>query len=152
MTTKLTPLELEYKDTIYDKSKRVDPSDERDWYCMSYGWALGKGLSIAKSHKFAEKVTSDPRTLFSVKHHPLTKFIENDYRFEGYFFNMNLDEIVTRLKKLSPQKAADVLIEFSALEDITGNSDHHQITESIVLKLKDWDDFIKIPEIAPFVH
>lgn len=35
---------------ITDRETEIDESEEQDWYSLSLGWALGKGLSVDESH------------------------------------------------------------------------------------------------------
>ncbi len=46
----------EYRKNIYDRSSEIDPHDERDWYCMAYGWFLAKGASVEEAHRLASIV------------------------------------------------------------------------------------------------
>lgn len=49
-------LELEWLRTVWEKAEKVDPRNERDWFDMAYGWAMGKGLTPDKALKFAIEV------------------------------------------------------------------------------------------------
>jgi len=42
-----------FKTEVHDKAKEVDPSNEQDWFSITLGWALGKGLSPDRAHEFA---------------------------------------------------------------------------------------------------
>jgi hypothetical protein len=46
-------LEIAFKKELSDKSFEVDPSDEQDWYSLTLGWAIAKGLSPKDAHKFS---------------------------------------------------------------------------------------------------
>jgi len=45
-----------FRVTIHDRSAEIDPDNEQDWYSLTLGWALAKGLSIEQSHKFATHI------------------------------------------------------------------------------------------------
>ena len=38
---------------VYYKAKEIDPSNEQDWYSMSLGFFIGKGLSIKDAHELS---------------------------------------------------------------------------------------------------
>ena len=38
---------------VYNRCDEVDPEDEHDWSSLSYGWALGKGLTPADAADLA---------------------------------------------------------------------------------------------------
>lgn len=38
---------------IRGKASEVDESSSLDWFSLTYGWAIGKGLSIEQSHLLA---------------------------------------------------------------------------------------------------
>lgn len=42
-----------FETEIYNKSKKIDPHDEHEWYSLTLGWALAKGLSVSRAHAFA---------------------------------------------------------------------------------------------------
>ena len=44
---------LEFKNNVDENASTVDPADCEDWHSLTIGWALGKGLTIEDSHKFA---------------------------------------------------------------------------------------------------
>lgn len=41
---------------IRGHAKEVDEDDERDWFCMSYGYFLGKGVCIDDAYALARHV------------------------------------------------------------------------------------------------
>lgn len=41
-----------YKE-VTKRAKAIDPLDEQDWYSLSLGWAIAKGLSPANAHEFS---------------------------------------------------------------------------------------------------
>lgn len=55
----LEALVADFKANICQKWKEVDPGSDRDWYCMSYGWGLGKGLTADQAAAFAVYVRYD---------------------------------------------------------------------------------------------
>lgn len=52
----LTPLQQEFKNQVCDRSAEIDPDEGQDWYSLSLGWALAKGLSPDDAHSFAIEV------------------------------------------------------------------------------------------------
>jgi len=42
-----------FKLGVSDKSKEIDPSNEEDWYSLTIGWAIGRGLDINEAKEFA---------------------------------------------------------------------------------------------------
>lgn len=52
----MTDLEKEFKDTICALSEDIDPGEEHDWFALSLGWALAKGVSIEEAYDFALRV------------------------------------------------------------------------------------------------
>lgn len=38
---------------VSDKSRRIDPGDELDWYSLVVGWALAKGLGPQQAQDYA---------------------------------------------------------------------------------------------------
>jgi hypothetical protein len=42
-----------FKKNVSDKSGQIDSNNEQDWYSLTLGWALGKGLSVSDAHDFA---------------------------------------------------------------------------------------------------
>lgn len=49
----------EWKRTVYDEWREIDPSHEQDWYSLALGWALGKGATPADAHQFATEVNNN---------------------------------------------------------------------------------------------
>jgi len=52
---KLTKAQLTrmFKKEASDKSNRIDANNELDWYSLTLGWAIGKGLSPTRAINFA---------------------------------------------------------------------------------------------------
>lgn len=42
-----------FKTECHDRSKEIDYSQEQDWYSLTLGWAIGKGLEPEEAHDFA---------------------------------------------------------------------------------------------------
>ena len=42
-----------FKEQVCDRSLAVDPGGEQDWFSLSLGWALAKGLSPEDAHRFS---------------------------------------------------------------------------------------------------
>lgn len=42
-----------FKKEVHEKFKEVDPDDEQDWYSLTLGWAIGKGLPVKEAKEFA---------------------------------------------------------------------------------------------------
>lgn len=40
-------------------AKQIDPNNEFDWWCITYGWAIAKGFDIDDAHKFATYIRYD---------------------------------------------------------------------------------------------
>lgn len=47
------PLLAEYKTQINDVAGDIDPHSEYDWFALTYGWAIAKGLSVGEDPKGA---------------------------------------------------------------------------------------------------
>lgn len=43
----------QFKTEVDDLGKEIDPSNEQDWFSLTLGWAIGKGLNIEDAHDFA---------------------------------------------------------------------------------------------------
>lgn len=54
--TLLKKLIREFKSEISNKSKEIDPNNLQDWYSITLGWAIAKGLSIKESHEFSNYI------------------------------------------------------------------------------------------------
>ena len=46
----------DFKKEIHDKSKEIDPSNEQDWFSLTLGWAIAKGMNINQAYKFARHI------------------------------------------------------------------------------------------------
>mgnify|MGYP003333640418 FL=1 len=53
MSEKWKLLEQEFKREVDDRAKDVDPGNEQDWFSLTLGWAIAKGLEPEEAHKFA---------------------------------------------------------------------------------------------------
>jgi hypothetical protein len=53
---KLDSLLAAFKREVHDKQKIIDSDDEEDWYSLTLGWAIGKGLEPDDAHDFATHV------------------------------------------------------------------------------------------------
>ena len=42
-----------FKQEVYDRAKYIDSAGEQDWFSLTLGWAIGKGLSPEIAHSFA---------------------------------------------------------------------------------------------------
>ncbi len=42
-----------FKEECHDKAKEIDPANEHDWYSLTLGWALAKGMEPKKAQIFA---------------------------------------------------------------------------------------------------
>jgi len=43
----------QFESEILDKMKIVDPTYTENWFSLTYGWAIGKGLDLEKAYEFA---------------------------------------------------------------------------------------------------
>lgn len=43
----------QFKTEVSDRASEIDDSDSEDWFSLTIGWAIGKGLSPEESHMFA---------------------------------------------------------------------------------------------------
>lgn len=59
--TESTKLELEslFKSEVHDRASEIDESNEEDWFSLTLGWAIAKGLSPEDSHDFALYIRYD---------------------------------------------------------------------------------------------
>jgi len=46
-------LERDFKKECSDRSKQIDSQDEYDWYSLTLGWAIGKGIKPGAAKRFA---------------------------------------------------------------------------------------------------
>lgn len=49
----LENLILLFKNEVADRAAKIDPSSEQDWFSLTLGWAIAKGLTPDESHAFA---------------------------------------------------------------------------------------------------
>lgn len=45
-----------FKTEVHDRASTVDDNDSQDWYSLTLGWAIAKGLTPADAHKFATHI------------------------------------------------------------------------------------------------
>lgn len=45
-----------FKTEVHDKGSEIDPGDEYDWWSLTLGWALGKGMSPDDASSFATHI------------------------------------------------------------------------------------------------
>ena len=45
-----------FKKEVHDKARHIDPNNSEDWFSMTIGWAIAKGLSPARARTFACRV------------------------------------------------------------------------------------------------
>ena len=43
----------QFKEEVCDRSKEIDESDSQDWFSLSLGWVIAKGVSPDDAHNFA---------------------------------------------------------------------------------------------------
>ena len=46
-------LEQMFKTEVDDRAEAIDESQSLDWYSLTLGWAIGKGLEPDEAHDFA---------------------------------------------------------------------------------------------------
>ena len=49
-------LENQFKTEVHDRAKEIDESGEQDWYSMTLGWAIAKGITPDDAHDFARHI------------------------------------------------------------------------------------------------
>lgn len=42
-----------FRKEVHDRGELIDPEDELDWLALTFGWALGRGLSPKEAREFA---------------------------------------------------------------------------------------------------
>ena len=42
-----------FKSEVHDRGKQVDPDNELDWFALTIGWAIAKGLTPRKAWTLA---------------------------------------------------------------------------------------------------
>lgn len=45
-----------FRREVTDRAAEVDPDNEQDWFSLTLGWAVAKGLTPEDAHKFATHV------------------------------------------------------------------------------------------------
>lgn len=48
-----TALQAQFEEEVNRKAKEVDPSQDQDWFSLTLGWAIAKGLTPKEAHDFA---------------------------------------------------------------------------------------------------
>lgn len=48
-----TALIAAFKAECHNRASSIDPDDEQDWYSLTLGWALAKGIKPYAAHEFA---------------------------------------------------------------------------------------------------
>lgn len=43
----------EFKAEVSGRAKQVDPSNEQDWFSLTLGWAIAKGMTPKVAYNFA---------------------------------------------------------------------------------------------------
>lgn len=51
---KLIPLYDEFYETVCKVSEDIDPTDNENWFSLSIGWAIAKGLIPEDARQFAQ--------------------------------------------------------------------------------------------------
>jgi hypothetical protein len=46
----------EFQTQVSDRAHEVDPNDEEDWFSLTLGWAIGRGLKLEEAHAFASYI------------------------------------------------------------------------------------------------
>lgn len=49
-------LAKQFEEEVHSKASEVDPSSEQDWYSLTLGWAIAKGLTPEQAHEFANHI------------------------------------------------------------------------------------------------
>lgn len=58
----LDELLLEFKHLVHSRASEVDPTEERDWLDLAFGWAMGRGLPVGASEEFVQLYSEKTRT------------------------------------------------------------------------------------------
>ena len=48
-----------FKDEVYDRAEEIDPGSGQDWFSMTLGWAIAKGMEPELAHAFATYIRYD---------------------------------------------------------------------------------------------
>lgn len=46
----------QFRKEVHLRAGEIDPENSQDWYSLTLGWAVGKGLSAEDAHTFATYV------------------------------------------------------------------------------------------------
>lgn len=49
----MSELYQQFRIEIIAKTSDIDPNADYDWYALSLGWAIAKGLTVEDAHRFA---------------------------------------------------------------------------------------------------
>ena len=49
-------LEHAFESEMHLQGKEIDPDDELDWYSLTLGWAIGRGMKIEDAKNFASHI------------------------------------------------------------------------------------------------
>jgi hypothetical protein len=42
-----------FKQEVSNRAKSIDPENTQDWYSITLGWAIAKGMSTKDAHEFS---------------------------------------------------------------------------------------------------
>jgi hypothetical protein len=42
-----------FKTECHDRAAEIDPSGEQDWFSLTLGWAIAKGMTPGEAHGFS---------------------------------------------------------------------------------------------------
>lgn len=54
-------LERKFKLEVYNRANDIDPDDDQDWFSLTLGWAIAKGLSPEEAINFALYIRYDAK-------------------------------------------------------------------------------------------
>lgn len=43
----------QFKNEVSSKAQDIDSTQSQDWFSLTLGWAIGKGMSVEEAHSFA---------------------------------------------------------------------------------------------------
>lgn len=52
-------MQKEFKAEIHDQAEKVDPENELDWFALTLGFAIGRGMTIEAAREFALHIRYD---------------------------------------------------------------------------------------------
>lgn len=56
MKEKYKELELLFKNEIHDRASQIDEACTQDWFSLTLGWAIAKGLQPDDAHEFTNYI------------------------------------------------------------------------------------------------